>query len=63
MSQSNVSVNFRMDAQLKRNVESICQSMGMSLSTALTIFCKKVEQERRIPFDITAEAERGLTEE
>lgn len=29
--------------------------MGMNLTTALTIFCKKVEQERRIPFEITAD--------
>ena len=50
------SVNFRMDEQLKKNVEEICQKMGMSLTTALTIFCRKVEQERRIPFEITAEA-------
>ena len=27
----------------------------MSLTTALTIFCKKLEQERRIPFEITAD--------
>lgn len=51
------SVNFRMDEQLKKNVEEICQKMGMNLSTALTIFCRKVEQERKIPFEITAEAE------
>lgn len=51
------SVNFRMDEQLKKNVEEICQKMGMSFTTALTIFCRKVEQERRIPFEITAEAE------
>ena len=28
----------------------------MSLTTALTVFCRKVEQERKIPFEITAEA-------
>ena len=50
------SVNFRMDEQLKKNVEDICQKMGMRLTTALTVFCRKVEQERRIPFEITAEA-------
>ena len=50
------SVNFRMDEQLKKNVEDICQKMGMCLTTALTVFCRKVEQERRIPFEITAEA-------
>ena len=50
------SVNIRMDEQLKKNVEEICQKMGMSLTTALTIFCRKVEQERKIPFEVTAEA-------
>ena len=57
-----VSVNFRMDAELKANVEDICQRMGMTLSTALTIFCKKVEQERRIPFEITADADPFYSE-
>ena len=54
MAQS-VNVNFRMDAQLKKNMEDICQCMGMSLTTLLTVFCRKVEQTRRIPFDITAD--------
>ena len=61
MAQS-VSVNFRMDAELKANVEDICQKMGMTLSTALTIFCKKMEQERRIPFEITADADPFYSE-
>ena len=50
-----VNVNFRMDEELKRNVEDICYRMGMNLTTALTIYCKKIEQERRIPFDVTAD--------
>ena len=64
MAQTNqsVSVNFRMDAELKENVEDICKRMGMTLTTALTIFCKKVEQERRIPFEITADADPFYSE-
>ncbi len=61
MAQS-VNVNFRMDAQLKKNVEEICQRMGMNLTTALTICCKKIEQERRIPFEVTAEADPFYSE-
>ena len=61
MSQS-VNVNFRMDAQLKKNVEEICQRMGMNLTTALTICCKKIEQERRIPFDVTADPDPFYSE-
>lgn len=54
MAQS-VNVNFRIDEQLKKNLEDICQCMGMNLTTMLTICCRKIEQERRIPFDITAD--------
>lgn len=61
MAQS-VNVNFRMDEQLKKNVEEICQRMGMNLTTMLTICCKKIEQERRIPFDITADPEPFYSE-
>ena len=57
-----VNVNFRMDEQLKRNVEEICQCMGMNLTTALTICCKKIEQERRIPFDVTADPDPFYSE-
>lgn len=52
---NSVNVNFPMDPQLKLSMEEICAKMGMTLTTALTIFCKKVEQERKIPFEITAE--------
>lgn len=48
-----VDVNFRMDAQLKQNVEEICQDMGTNLNTLLTVFCQKVVQEQCIPFDVT----------
>lgn len=62
MAMNSVNVNFRMDEQLKKNVEEICQRMGMSLTTLLTICCKKVEQERRIPFEVTAEADPFYSE-
>lgn len=58
-----VNVNFRIDEQLKKNVEDICRQMGMNLTTLLTVCCRKVEQERRIPFDITAEPDPFYSEE
>ncbi|MBO5353223.1 MAG: type II toxin-antitoxin system RelB/DinJ family antitoxin [Lachnospiraceae bacterium] len=48
-------VNFRMEEELKRSMEKICQEMGMSMTTAFTIFAKKVTKERRIPFEISAD--------
>lgn len=46
-------VNFRMDENLKKNMEQTCKDLGMSMTTAFTIFATKVAREKRIPFDIT----------
>lgn len=48
-------VNFRMDSQLKNDMESVCKEMGLTPSAAYNLFAKKVTQERRIPFEITAD--------
>lgn len=48
-------VNFRMDADLKRSMESVCRDMGLSMTTAFTIFATKVSRERRIPFEVNAD--------
>ena len=47
-----VNVNFRMDAELKKSMEQACSELGMSMTTAFTIFAKKVSREKRIPFDV-----------
>ena len=48
-------INFRIDEELKKGMEQACKDMGMSLTTAFTIFATKVNKERRIPFEITAD--------
>ena len=48
-------INFRIDEKIKKEMEKICREMGMSLTTAFTIFATKVTKERRIPFEITAD--------
>ena len=48
-------INFRIDENLKKEMEKICREMGMSMTTAFTIFATKDARERRIPFEITAE--------
>lgn len=50
-----IAVNFRMDADLKKNMESVCSELGMNMSTAFTIFAKKVTREHRIPFDVSVD--------
>jgi addiction module antitoxin, relB/dinJ family len=48
-------INFRIDENIKKEMEKICREMGMSMTTAFTIFATKVTKEKRIPFEITAD--------
>ena len=48
-----VLVNFRLDEEDKKGMEDVCRALGMSMSTAFTIFAKKMGREKRIPFDVS----------
>lgn len=50
-----VNVNFKIDREIKKSMERACADMGLSMSTAFAIFARKVGQERRIPFEISAD--------
>lgn len=50
-----VMINFRIDADLKKSMEKVCKDMGMSLTTAFTVFATKVAREKRIPFDVNVD--------
>jgi len=45
-------VNFRMDDDLKRSAEDTFRDMGMTLSTAITIFVAQTVRDRQFPFVI-----------
>ena len=46
-------VNFRMDKDLKQSMEETCKELGLTMTTAFTIFAKKMSREKRIPFDVS----------
>ncbi len=46
-------VNFRLDEEDKKGMEEVCRELGMSMSTAFTIFAKKMRREKRIPFEVS----------
>ena len=48
-------VNFRMDEELKKNMEETCKKMGLTMTAAFTMFATKVTNEQRIPFEIVAD--------
>lgn len=53
MAQTNI--NIRMDEDLKKEFETFCSNVGMSMTTAFCIFAKTVVRERKIPFEISLE--------
>ena len=53
MAQTNI--NIRMDENLKKQFDSFCSEVGMSMSTAFNIFARTVVRQRKIPFEISTE--------
>jgi len=50
-----VLVNIRMDEELKKSMEHTCQALGMNMTTAFTIFARKMSREKRIPFEVSVD--------
>ena len=48
-------INFRINSETKSAMESVCKELGMSMTTAFTIFANKVGRERRIPFEVSVD--------
>lgn len=47
----------RMDAETKREFSELCANIGMTMSTAFTIFAKRAVSEQCIPFELKANTE------
>ena len=43
-----------MDDETKRELDEMCEAMGMNISTFYMIYTKKALRERKIPFEIEA---------
>ena len=48
-------VNFRIEDEIKANAEQALKEMGLTMSSAITMFLVKVARERRIPFEVSAD--------
>lgn len=58
---ANININIRMDSDLKQQFEAFCNDVGMTMTTAFTVFAKKAVREYRIPFEIGAEVPNAET--
>ena len=50
MAQTNV--NIRIDEDLKREFDNLCQDLGLTMTTAFTVFAKMAIRRQGIPFEI-----------
>lgn len=56
-----ISVNVRMDDQLKKQFEGFCSEVGLNMTTAFNLFAKTVVRQQRIPFEIGLETPNAET--
>ena len=50
-----ININFRLEKDLKDELDILCNEIGMTVTTAFTIFAKKFVRERRLPFIVDAD--------
>lgn len=49
----NVNVTIRVDAELKKQAETLFADLGLNFSTALNVFLRQAVREQQIPFHIS----------
>ena len=54
--------SIRMDENLKRQFDELCNEFGMTATTAFNVFARAVVREKKIPFEIKA-SDDSLQEE
>ena len=47
-------ISLRFDDEMKKELDSMCEEMGMNLTTFFMIYAKKALRDRKIPFEIAA---------
>ena len=59
MAQTNV--NIRMDEDLKREFDALCDDLGLTMTAAFTVFAKTVVRRQGIPFEISKDVPNAET--
>ena len=57
---ANINITIRIDKELKKEADNLFHELGMSFTTAVTIFAQQAVREQRIPFDIRLRQERAV---
>ncbi len=48
-------ISIRVEDNVKKMAEEACAEIGMSLSTAINVYLKKLGREKRIPFEVSVD--------
>lgn len=57
---ANINITIRMDKDLKKEADNLFHQLGMSFTTAVTIFAQQAVREKRIPFDISLNQDKAV---
>lgn len=49
-------INIKVDDQLKKDVTKIFADMGLDLTSGIKVYLKRVQQDKKIPFELTSVA-------
>lgn len=48
-------ISLPIEDDVKKKAEQVCADIGISLSTAINIYLKKLGREKRIPFEVAVD--------
>jgi len=55
-------LSIRIDRNLKNEADQVFNLLGMSMTTAITIFVRQAVRQKKIPFEITLHQEQESTD-
>ena len=58
-----VTVSLRFDNETKKNLDQMCDEMGMNITTFFMIYARTALRERRIPFEVRADSDTFYSKE
>ena len=47
-------ISLRLEDNMKKELDAMCEELGMNLTTFFMIYAKKALRERKIPFELSA---------
>ena len=48
-------LSMRIDDKIKQKAEAACEALGLTMTTAITLYLVKLGNEVRIPFEVSAD--------